>query len=249
MDAFANLVAGVAHEMNTPLGALISSMNISEECTSILSEAAESDASADLRNSNPKADQALALLAQNSRIAKEAGQRIARLIASLEDFARLDEAEVQRVEIHAGLDTALALITSEMKGTVDIVKDYGDIPEIIGRPRELNQVFMALLANAFQAMNGEGTLKIITASSNENVTVEISDTGTGIDPRKIETLFEIGFETSKGRVGLGLGLPTAFRIVEEHGGSLTVQSEVGKGSRFIVALPQIRLDNLRDRPL
>jgi signal transduction histidine kinase len=152
-------------------------------------------------------------------------------------WVRIADQRGQQVDIRAGLDNALALITSEMRGNVDIVKEYGDIPEIIGRPRELNQVFMALLVNAFQAMNGQGTLTITTASSKENVTVEISDTGRGIDPQKIESLFEIGLETGKGRVGLALGLPTSFRIVEEHGGSLTVRSEVDKGSSFIVALP------------
>jgi signal transduction histidine kinase len=118
-----------------------------------------------------------------------------------------------------------------------VVKEYQDVPDIYCRPKELNQVFMTIINNAFQAMTGEGTLRLRVASEVGRVAVEISDTGKGIPPDQLVTLFDIGFGTGKGRVGMGLGLPTAKNIVEGHGGTISVESEVGGGAMFRISLP------------
>ena len=104
---------------------------------------------------------------------------------------------------------------------------------------------MTLLVSAFESMDGQGTLRILTVSSGDRLTVEVEDTGKGIPPDELGTLFEVGFGSHGGRVGLGLGLPAARKIIEDHGGRLTVQSEVGRGSTFTVSLP-VRVLNEND---
>ena len=118
-----------------------------------------------------------------------------------------------------------------------MIKDYEDIPEIECRPKELNQVFMTLLTNAFQAMDGEGELRLRVSSRNDQAVVEISDNGKGIPPEKLESLFDIGFGAKQARMSMGLGLPTAKNTVDGHGGELSVESELGKGTTVRITLP------------
>ncbi len=237
MTGLANLVAGVAHEMNTPLGATMSSVDTVETCTTKIGEAIDHDNAGELVRKDRKVGRFLALIRDSSGVIKTAGQRMADVVASLKNFARLDEADVQRTDIRRGLDSTLALITDETKRNARVVKDYGDVPDIECRPRELNQVFMTLFMNAFQAMGGEGTLSVRVASSDDRVTVTVSDTGTGMDEERLKTLFHIGFGTKGGRMGMGLGLPTAKSIVERHHGTLSVMSEPGVGTTFSISLP------------
>jgi len=120
---------------------------------------------------------------------------------------------------------------------VTIERNYGDIPEIRCYPAELNQVFMTLLRNAAQAIEKKGTVTITTSAGQENVYVKISDTGKGILPEKIETLFELSFTTKDARVGMGMGLVNAYNIIQKHKGELKVESEIDKGSTFTIILP------------
>ncbi len=236
MTGLANLVAGVAHEMNTPLGATMSSVDTVETCTTKIDEAI--DTAGDPVRKDRKVGRFLALIRDSSGVIKTAGQRMAEVVASLKSFSRLDEADVQRTDICRGLDSTLALITGETKRNASVVKNYQqDVPDIECRPRELNQVFMTLLMNAFQAMEGEGTLSVRVTSSGDRVNVTVSDTGKGMDEERLKTLFDIGFGKKEGRMGMGLGLPTAKSIVERHHGTLSVESEPGEGTTFSISLP------------
>jgi two-component system, NtrC family, sensor kinase len=120
---------------------------------------------------------------------------------------------------------------------VEVIKEYRNAPPIDCRPKELNQVFMTLLMNAFEAMGGSGFLKILMDTADGGLRVEVSDTGKGMSQQQMDNLFEIGFHKGKGRVSMGLGLATARAVVQRHGGTLSVRSEIGKGSRFVVSLP------------
>ena len=235
MGAMSGFVAGVAHEVNNPLGVVKSSLETSGRCASKLSEelAASSDGS--------KVSRILQVLKDNSYVARQAVERIANLVNSMKDFARLDEAEVQLADLRTGLDTTLSLIEPEKKGNVEVVKKYGEIPQIECRPKELNQVFMTIIVNAFEAMGGQGTVHISTTTVDDHVTIEIVDTGPGIPDNKISDLFEIGFSASKGRMSMGLGLPMAYRIIKRHGGELSVHSALNEGTSFKISLPVNRL--------
>ena len=237
MAALSKLVAGVAHEMNTPLGVAISSMTTVERCASQISDVLESAEGPGNVKNDPSVNRALSLLQENSRTTSEAGRRMAGLVGALRDFASLDEAEFQETDLRAGLDSTLSLIHRDKIGRVHVVKDYQEIPPVYCRPRQINQVFMTLLVNAFEAMDGEGTLRIQSASKGNHVTIEIADSGKGIPPAQMAKLFEIGFAPKSTRVGMGLGLPTSRNIVDRHGGSLTADSEVGRGTTFRISLP------------
>ena len=147
----------------------------------------------------------------------------------------MDEAPFQKADIHEGLESTLTLLQHEMKSRVEIVKDFGDLPHVHCYANQINQVFMNLLTNAVQAIEDTGSITITTRQEEAWAVVEIADTGHGIEPEQIERLFAPGF-TTKG-VGVGLGLAIAYRIIEEHDGSLDLASEVGKGTTFTIRLP------------
>lgn len=118
-----------------------------------------------------------------------------------------------------------------------VVKELSDLPPLLCRPKELNQVFMTIVVNALDALKGEGELRISTAHEEGRLTIEIADAGPGIAAAELETLFELRFSAKGRRMAMGLGLPAARRIVERHGGTLTVRSTVGKGTLFTIAVP------------
>jgi signal transduction histidine kinase len=119
-----------------------------------------------------------------------------------------------------------------------VVKKYNKIPEICCYPGDLNQVFITLLSNAVQAIENKGTITIRTSTDTTNVYVQISDSGKGISPEKLKTLFDFSFTTKDTRVGMEIGLVSAYNIIQKHKGELKVESEVGKGTTFIIILPR-----------
>ena len=118
-----------------------------------------------------------------------------------------------------------------------VIKDYGEIPKINCYPNELNQVFMSLLRNAVQAIEGKGTIEIKTFTENDDLNIRILDTGKGIPPEKMEMLFDLHFSLKDSRIGMATGLANAFHTIQKHHGSIKVESELGKGSEFIITLP------------
>jgi signal transduction histidine kinase len=230
MATLSGLVAGITHEINNPLGVVKSGLETTERSAEKLAEGLSSPP-------DTKTERMLQVMKNNSHSTRQAVDRIANLVGSLKDFAQLDESDVQLVDLHDGLNTTLSLIEPEKKGQVSIIKDYGDLPQIICRPKELNQVFMTLIVNAFEAMDGQGTLHVTTRTDDGHIVVKIDDTGPGIPVEDMSNLFEIGFTTSKGRVSMGLGLPMAQRIVKRHDGELSVHSTMGEGTSFTISLP------------
>ncbi|MBC8229865.1 hypothetical protein H8E77_09985 [bacterium] len=177
------------------------------------------------------------ILEDNSQITATAGDRIAKLVGSLRNFARLDEAEFQKADIHEGINSTLILLQHELKDKVSVVKEYGEIPEIFCYPNQLNQVFMNLFVNSAQAIEDNGTIKIETLADNTNVYVQISDTGKGIPAENLDRIYEPGFTTKSSGVGTGWGLSTSYNIIRKHNGEIKVESEVGKGTEVVITLP------------
>ena len=161
------------------------------------------------------------------------------LVANLRRFITLDEAEWQFADLHEGMDNVIALMEPEFSGQISVTKDYSDIPRIYCSPSSLNQVFMSLFRNAFEATEGRGEIHLSTSTQNKHVKIEVSDTGKGIPAEDIDRIFDPGFTTKGGRVGVGFGLSICYRIVvDEHKGSIDVLSEPGKGTTFTIRLPQ-----------
>ena len=140
-------------------------------------------------------------------------------------------------DIHEGLDSTLILLRNKYKKRIEIHKNYGRIPEIECYPGQLNQVFMNVLSNAIDALPDKGSITISTSKSNESVRISIKDTGKGIPVDIQSRIFEPFFTTKEVGQGTGLGLSICHSIIEKHNGSIKVNSEVGKGSEFVIVLP------------
>jgi signal transduction histidine kinase len=216
--------------VNTPLGVVQSSTATAESCAARLaaSEAGPPDS---------QKQRLVQVLADSASAARQAAQRIAALVSRLRDFAGLDQAEVQETRIESALDRTLDLVHSELKGSIRVLRRYGDTPPVVCRAKELNQVFFTLITNALEAMRGQGTLSLETGTAGDQIVVSIADTGGGMRDDQLRDLFEIRFATKGDRVGIGLGLPMARSIVEKHGGSIAVDNREGHGLSFRIVLP------------
>lgn len=237
MASLGNLVAGVAHEINNPVGAVKSAADTSARSIDLVCRSLESCANMDeLKHSN-KFSTAIEILKSNNEITVTASDRIAEIVRSLRDFARLDEAEFQKADIHNGLDSTLTLLHHELKNRIEVDKRYGDLPRIQCYPNQLNQVFMNVLSNAEQAIEGEGVITIETDRVGDDVVVRIGDSGRGIDPDHVTKIFDPGFTTKGVGVGTGLGLSISYNIVNKHHGRIEADSEPGKGTTITLTLP------------
>ena len=176
------------------------------------------------------------MLTDINEIDKEAVNRISNIVTSLKKFVRLDEAELQEADINKELDLTLELIRHETKNRIEVIRNYGEIPVIKCFPNMLNQVFTNILINACQAIDGKGTISISTEYKDKNLIVKIKDSGKGIPQNQLNKIFSAGFTTKGVGVGTGLGLAICTKIIEKHKGEITVNSEVGKGSEFIITI-------------
>jgi signal transduction histidine kinase len=239
MAALGQLVAGVAHEINTPLGAITSNADLLARALNKIGEAANADEVARY------IDRAGKMLGTS----REACRRINEIVRSLRNFSRLDEAERKPADLHEGLESTLTLADHVLKNRIKVNRDYGQIPQIDCYANQLNQVFLNILVNGAHAIEGEGEVTIRTRyvppaesddkakATNGVVIVEISDTGYGIPPENLKRIFDPGFTTKGVGVGTGLGLSISYRIIENHRGKIEVESTVGKGSTFRITLP------------
>ncbi|UCH84317.1 MAG: carboxymuconolactone decarboxylase family protein [Candidatus Latescibacterota bacterium] len=237
MAALGKLVAGVVHEMNSPVGAINSANDIINRSVAKFVDAMEADSSRDDRKISRRIDSSLKALRESRAISVAANDRIRKIIDSLKGFAHLDEAAYKKVDLHEGLDNTITLLEHRFHDRVQVVKDFGDVPEVTCNPGEVNQVFMNLLTNADEAIKTTGTITIRTFERNGNAHIQIIDTGVGITPGRLERLFDPGFVRKGARMKAGLGLFTSASIVQKHQGRIEVDSKVGQGSTFTVILP------------
>ena len=233
MAALGMLVAGIAHEINTPVGAIHSMNDTLKSAVAILDEALTSDSPTD----TTRVLRALQSLGDATKVIDTGAQRVSNIVRRLRSFARLDEAELKTVNIHEGLDDSVSLVHHQIKDAIKIVKEYGDVPPVACYPNRLNQVFLNLLVNAQQAITGKGEIRVRTFLRDQKVHIEIADTGRGIPADQLPKIFDPGFTTKGVGVGTGLGLSICYKIMQDHHGEIRVQSEVGKGSTFTVVFP------------
>jgi len=148
----------------------------------------------------------------------------------------LDEAERKPVNIHDGIESTLILFQHQLRNRISIVKEFADLPDIECLPNQLNQVFMNILVNAAQAIEGRGTITVRTFMENDSVKISISDSGRGIPPEYLSKVFDPGFTTKGVGVGTGLGLSICYKIIEDHHGTIEVESS-GSGTTFTITFP------------
>jgi signal transduction histidine kinase len=239
MATMGMLIAGVAHEINTPVGAMSSMHGTLIKAIDKLKMLLGTACADKLDQNDPQLLSTLALIDDANRVISTGTSRVTNIVRRLRSFARLDEAERTTANIHDGIEDTLTLIHHEIKHSIVVKKNFGDIPEIICYPGQLNQVFLNLLVNSRQAMEQGGTITITTALENDNIRIDFADTGKGIPPENLEKIFDPGFTTKGVGVGTGLGLSIVDSIIQAHGGSISVQSEVGKGTTFTILLPVV----------
>ncbi len=227
MAALVHLVAGITHEMNSPLGTMVSaSQTIDRAVTKVRAvEAAPSPG-------------VLGALTESSRAIADASQRIDSIVRRLKSFVRLDEAVKQEIGVETCLEDALALLRHRLDG-ISLVRDYSKTASIVCYPARLNEVFSTVLRNACDAVEGKGDAVIVvrTRAYRECVCVEIDDNGVGMSEDELSRVFEPGFTRRDGRVRMGLGLAIAHQVVGDHQGEIAFESQIGLGTKVSIELP------------
>jgi two-component system NtrC family sensor kinase len=249
LASIGQLAAGVAHEINNPIGFVNSNLGTLKryitEMLSILSayEKSEEEMTAETREALTELKRKIDIVYLREDIysllseSMDGMQRVKRIVQDLKDFSHVDTAELQSANLEQGMDSTLNVVWNELKYKAEIIKDYGGIPNIVCIPAQLNQVFMNLLMNAGQAIEEHGRITIRTGQDEGNVWVEVEDTGKGINPEHLERIFDPFFTTKPVGTGTGLGLSLSYGIVKKHGGRIEVKSELGKGTVMRVLLP------------
>ena len=239
LAALGQLVAGVAHELNTPLGAIRSTQDSLGRAVAKLKVALDRYEGAE---GDRAVQRSLTAIEQADQLIADGGARVTEIVDRLRSFARLDEAELKRVDINRGIEDVLALLGSELGGDgVTITRELAELPPVACYPRQLNQALINLLANARQAV-GEGGGEICVSSRRNGrwVEIEVRDNGVGIAQEHLDRIFDPGFTTRGVGVGTGLGLAICYRVIKQHGGEIDVDSTPGRGSRFTLRIPADR---------
>jgi signal transduction histidine kinase len=232
--AMGQLVAGVAHEINTPLGTINSNFDVTARALNLVRE----ELARQPAGVSEKSQQLFATIDTLMEVSRVACARIIRIVRDLRNFARLDEADFKEVNLNEGIESTLSLLQHELRGRIEVVRDLAELPLVPCYPNRLNQVFMNLFVNAIQAINGKGQIRVQTRLENQYVRIAISDSGSGIKPEHREKIFDPGFTTKGVGIGTGLGLSISARIIQDHRGSISVESELGKGTTFLICLPR-----------
>jgi two-component system NtrC family sensor kinase len=254
LASIGQLAAGVAHEINNPIGYVHSNIgslenylkNIFEMFDAYVALEHELPDAARARLNKLKKELDLDFLIEDMPTlmgeSKEGITRVKKIVQDLKDFSRVDSAaEWQFANLHKGIDSTLNIVNNEIKYKADVIKDYGEIPEVECMPSQINQVVMNLAVNAAHAM-GEtrGTITVRTGCTADNVWIEIVDNGSGIPEEIRQKIFDPFFTTKPVGKGTGLGLSLSYGIIQNHHGSIEVMSDVGKGTTFRVTLPVLQ---------
>lgn len=255
-SAIGQLAAGIAHEINNPIGFINSNMQTLEEyiehytkLLGLFNSLADS-----FKASDPQ--KAAQIVASWEKIRKdvnydfisedigklvkesqEGAEKIRKIVLDLRDFASPDKGVVDLVNLDALIESILNVVWNEIKYKAELKKEYGKIPPISCDPQKVGQVFVSLLINAAQAIKGKGVITIRTYLEGEHVMVDFCDTGCGIPPENMTRIFDPFFTTKPVGQGLGLGLSVSYDIIKKHGGLITFKTQVGKGTTFTVRLP------------
>lgn len=251
LASIGQLAAGVAHEINNPIGFVNSNLGTLKNYVGDLLQivglyesgrhllAADPALQGRIEAACGQADLAFLREDITTLIAEsiEGTTRVRRIVQDLRDFSRVDSVEWQWADLHAGLESTLNVVMSEIRYKADVVRQFGTLPKVECMPAQLNQVFMNILVNATQSICEHGTITLRSGCSGDQVWISIADTGKGIAPELMNRIFDPFFTTKPVGKGTGLGLSVSYGIVEKHGGRIEVDSLPGQGATFTIWLP------------
>ena len=252
LASIGQLAAGVAHEINNPIGYVFS--NFETLGTYINRMLTMFDSYQQAEASIGNAEILASLRAQRASIdldfliedipvlmseSREGISRVRKIVQDLKDFSRVDaNQEWQWANLHAGIDSTLNIVSNEVKYKADVIKEYGQIPDIECQPSHINQVIMNIVINGAHAITAErGHITIRTGCDDVNVWIEIADNGAGIPKELLSRIFDPFFTTKPIGSGTGLGLSLSYGIIQKHSGQIDVQSAPGNGTTFRITLP------------
>lgn len=252
MKSLGELVAGIMHEINNPINFIYGNMthlsNYSNDLIQIIEE--YTNASNSLNEEDRKKIEDLKQeidyeflksdLPDLIKSCKEGADRAKNIIQDLKSFSRMEEASITDVDIPHEIDTTLNILHNKIKNKAEVHKEYMEnVPKIEAFGGQLNQVFMNILDNAVGAIkeNGDIWIRINPDDSNKNIIIEIEDNGAGMDEETTRKVFNPFFTTKPVGQGTGLGLSITYKIIKNHQGDIRCESELGKGTKFIITLP------------
>ena len=261
MASIGQLAAGVAHEINNPIGFVSSNLNTMADflkdlqsllphyqnlVKSLKEEEGKGNlpspivTKTDLVQMAEKEVDIGYILEEIPKLIKESREgteRVKTIVQDMKNFAHPGDQQLKPADLNTNLESTLSVVWNELKYKATVERDYGDIPGVQCYPQQLNQVFINLLVNAAQAIKEKGKIRISTLARKGFVEVRISDTGVGIPPENLPRIFNPFFTTKEVGKGTGLGLHIVYNIIKKHGGSISVRSKVGEGSVFILRIP------------
>ena len=261
MASIGQLAAGVAHEINNPVGFVNSNLytlgkyqkeieqlvtcyreTISEfkalfDHNEIESQVLDKIKYIEALEDKIDLDYVLEDCPQLLLESREGAERIKKIVCDLKDFAHPGKEEIQPLDVNQNIESTLNIVWNELKYHVEVIKDFGPVPEINGNPQQLSQVFMNLLVNAGQAMKDKGQITIQTRAVKNKIIITFSDTGCGIPEENLLKVFDPFFTTKPVGKGTGLGLNVSYNIIQNHQGSIYVASREGEGTTFTIHLP------------
>jgi signal transduction histidine kinase len=240
MASLGQLVAGISHELNNPIGFIYANVKQLKSYTDKIEKFTNQIESKRPESGQPQTIKIESILPDLKNLIEDTihgSQMVKNLVDNLRKFSHLDQAQWKEVDIHQGIESSLMILNPELKHRIKVNKEFKADRLIECNPGQINQVFLNLLSNAAQAIEGEGTIKVETSQDSENLFVIISDTGSGIPSDIVNKIFDPFFTTKDVGKGTGLGLSISYSIIKNHNGQINVESEVGKGTTFTLTLP------------
>ncbi|MCB0259484.1 MAG: GHKL domain-containing protein [Calditrichaeota bacterium] len=238
MMLLGKLCAGIAHEINTPLGALKSNYDLFVRCIDKIKHILFQQVAAapELQQNHP-----LVNLFDNidtlNEVNLKASQRIVEIVNSVRRFARQDQSEPVEADLAEIITSTLAIVHHELKNRIAVHQELADLPPLSGFPNQLSQIILNILVNASHAIEDKGEIFIRLYNQGDDAVVEIRDTGKGMPAEKLERIFEPGYTTKSSGKGMGLGLSLVQQMVENHAGRIDVESKENVGTTFRIILP------------
>jgi len=250
MASIGQLAAGVAHEINNPMGFITSNLTSLAKYASRLDEyiaalqqsmfscpSHPDTIEIDLLRQKLKVDYVISDMCELIKESLDGANRVSRIVQDLKSFSRVDQVESCRTNLNEALTTTINIAWNELKYIATLERDFNEIPDLICFPQQLNQVFLNLLVNAAQSIEKQGVITVRTWSDGDNIFVSVADTGKGMTAEVKKHVFEPFFTTKDAGKGTGLGLSISSDIIHKHGGQISVESELGIGTTFTVRLP------------